>query len=66
MTISEYRRAWKAHILFDMWPPLPTVYEKCDCGRKIYRRITWAITCNRCKHTVRSYNNILSKKGELR
>ena len=58
MTISEYRQAYKLHMLYDAWLPLPSVYEKCDCGRKITRRIATTITCSKCNYIVKSYNKI--------
>jgi len=60
MTLAEYRQVWKAHIFFDMWPPLPSVSEVCQCGHRIRRWINATITCAHCQHEVKSYERIRS------
>ena len=58
MTYTDYRQSWKMHTLYDMWPPVPTVSEKCKCGHKIRRQITSTITCAKCSHVVSSYERL--------
>ncbi len=58
MTYAEYRAMWKEHTFYDMWLPVPSVAERCECGHKITRRITSTITCGKCGHVVKSYERI--------
>jgi len=60
MTISEYRRLVKLHITFDGWLPssLPSYSEKCECGRRIVRRVRATVVCAKCGHEVKSYECI--------
>jgi len=59
MTTTEFRQEWKARIFYDMWPPLPSVSEKCECGHRIRRWVNSGITCGKCGHKVESYMTIL-------